>query len=65
MELFETIAKRHSYRGKYKDLPVSDADIRKILTAGIQAPSGYNTQTTTYVVVNDPELKAKIRSKLK
>lgn len=60
MELFEAIAKRHSYRGKYKDLPVSDADIRKILTAGIQAPSGYNTQTTTYVVVTDPALKEQI-----
>ena len=60
MDLFEAIAKRHSYRGRFRDVPVPEEDIRKILTAGIQAPSGYNTQTTSYVVVTDPALKARI-----
>lgn len=60
MDFFETVAKRHSYRGKFKDLPVPEEDIRKILTAGLQAPSGYNTQTTTYIVVTDPQLRAEI-----
>lgn len=60
MELFEAIALRHSYRGAYLDTPVPDADIRRILTAGIQAPSGFNAQTTSYVVVTDPALRAQI-----
>lgn len=60
MELFETIAKRHSYRGTFLDTPVPEADLRRILTAGIQAPSGFNTQTTSYVVVTDPALRDRI-----
>ena len=60
MELFEAIAKRHSYRGPYTDQPVTQEDLNRILTAGIQAPSGYNTQTTSYVVVTDPALRQQI-----
>jgi len=56
MDLFETIVKRHSYRGPYTDQPVPRADLRKIVQAGTQAPSGKNAQTTTFVIVDDADL---------
>jgi len=59
MELFEAIAKRHSYRGKFTDAPVSEEDLCKIVQAGIDAPSGKNEQTTSFVIVDDPEVLAK------
>ena len=57
MDLFEAIAKRYSHRTPFLDKTVPDADIRKILEAGIQAPSGQNCQTTSFVAVTDPELR--------
>ena len=50
MEFFETVAKRYSHRTPFLDQPVPDADVRKIVEAGIQAPSGQNCQTTSFVV---------------
>ena len=61
MELFDTIAKRHSYRGAYADRPVPRDDLRKIVQAGIQAPSGCNAQSTTFVIIDDPALMARLR----
>ena len=42
METFEAIKNRHSYRGKYKPVPVPREDLTKILEAGMAAPSGCN-----------------------
>ncbi len=56
MELFEAIRRRHSYRGPMKDQPVPREDLLRIVQAGIQAPSGYNAQTTTFVIVDEPEI---------
>ena len=56
MELFEAIGKRHSYRGPFTDAPVPEEDLRRIVQAGIQAPSGKNEQTTSFVILNDPAL---------
>ncbi len=53
MDLFEAIARRHSYRGLMADQPVPRDDLVRIVQAGIQAPSGYNAQTTRFVVVDD------------
>lgn len=61
MDVFEAIAKRHSYRGPFKDQPISREDLRRIVRAGIQAPSGGNRQTTTFVIADDPDLVAAIR----
>ncbi len=60
MDLFEAIRRRHSYRGPMEDRPVPRADLERIVQAGIQAPSGYNAQTTTFVIVDDPGLMAQI-----
>jgi len=62
MEFFETVNSRHSYRGPYTDAPVPDADLVKIVEAGIKAPSAANWQTTSFVIVNDPEVLNKIRA---
>ncbi|HQH27668.1 MAG TPA: nitroreductase family protein [Oligoflexia bacterium] len=60
MEVFEVIAKRHSYRGPYLDRNIPREDLRLIVQAGIQAPSGTNAQTTEFVIVDDAELVAQI-----
>ncbi len=60
MELFESIAQRHSYRDAFTAAPVPRADLERILQAGLRAPSGYNAQTTTFVAVDDPALLAQL-----
>lgn len=62
MDLFEAITKRHSYRGAFEDKPVPREDLRRIVQAGIQAPSGINLQTTSFVIVDDAELVAQIHA---
>lgn len=60
MDVFEAIQKRHSYRGEYEDRPVPREDLQKIVQAGIQAPSGLNFQTTSFVIVDDEDLVAQV-----
>ena len=60
MECFEALNGRHSYRGAFTDAPVPDADLFKIVQAGIKAPSAANWQTTSFVIVNQPHLLEQI-----
>ncbi|MBQ0104471.1 MAG: nitroreductase family protein [Armatimonadetes bacterium] len=60
METFEAIKKRLSYRGQYKNIPVSREDLKKIMECGLDAPSGCNKQTTSLICVDDPEMLDKI-----
>ncbi len=60
MELFETIAKRYSYRDRFTDAPVPREDLERIVQAGIQAPSAKNEQVATFVIVDDPALLGQI-----
>ncbi len=60
MDVFQAIAERHSYRGRFLTDPVPPDDLRRIVEAGLMAPSGKNMQTTTFVIVNDPERVCKI-----
>ena len=62
MELFEAVNGRHSYRGFYTGAPVPEADLAKIVEAGISAPSAVNWQTTSFVIVNEPEILSRIAS---
>src|SRR5262249_13700496 len=41
--------------------PVKDADLKQILEAGLEAPSGYNIQPWRFVVVRDPQQKKALR----
>lgn len=59
MRLWEAIERRHSYRGKYQAAPVPREHLRRIMEAGLAAPSGCNKQTTSLIAVDDPaQLKA-------
>ncbi len=60
MEFFETIKKRHTYRGKFKDTEIPTEDLNEILDAGIKAPSGLNSQSTSFLVLTDKNARAKI-----
>lgn len=60
MELFEAIEKRFSYRASYTDAPVPREDLLKIAEAGRLAPTGKNAQTCSFVLIDDPEILAKL-----
>ena len=61
MDLFTAIEKRHSYRGEFRPDAVPEEHLRRIVQAGIAAPSGCNAQTTFFLVVTDPRLMEKLR----
>ncbi|MDE6580882.1 MAG: nitroreductase family protein [Ruminiclostridium sp.] len=62
MDALDVIKNRSSYRGRYKDIPVSKEDLLKILEAGVLAPSGCNKQTTSFIAVDDMKLLSEIKS---
>ena len=41
--------------------PVPDTDLKKILSAGLSAPSAYNLQPWRFIVVRDPAQRARLR----
>jgi len=55
----DVIKNRRSIR-KFKDKPIDDDTIRKIIEMGTWAPSGLNNQPWKFVIIKDKELKAKI-----
>lgn len=59
MDTIQVIMDRRSVR-KYEKAPVKDEDLRTILEAGRQAPSGGNRQPWEFVVVTDDDLKQKV-----
>lgn len=59
METREAILRRRSIR-KYKDIPISDEDLRDIMECGMYAPSASNLQPWHFVVVRSPEKKRKV-----
>ncbi len=58
MDLFDAIRGRFSYRGLFAKTPVPREDLKKIVDAGLMAPSGCNMQTTHVVAIDDPALVA-------
>ncbi len=60
MDVFEAIARRYSYRGPFTDAKIPRDDLRKIVQAGIQAPSACNEQVVSFVIVDDPALLRRI-----
>ena len=56
MDVMTAILERTSYRGRYEAVPVPEADLKRILEAGLAAPSGCNKQTVSLIAVNDAEL---------
>ena len=62
MDLFDAINNRYCYRDSFMPQHISRVDLKKIVEAGLKAPSGKNEQTTEFVIVDDPELLAEIGS---
>jgi nitroreductase len=56
VDLFEAIAKRHTYRGAFKPDLIPREHLGRIVDAGIRAPSGTNAQSTSFVIIDDPAL---------
>jgi len=42
--------------------PIPDADLKRILEAGLRAPSGYNLQPWRFIVVRSPDQLRRLRS---
>ena len=55
MDALKTINERASYRGMFEKTPVPREILIKIMEAGLAAPSGCNTQTTSLVGLDDAE----------
>jgi nitroreductase len=58
--LSQAIAQRRA-TPSFDGSPIPDADLKKVLDAGLQAPSGYNMQPWRFVVVRMPEQKRRLR----
>ena len=56
-----TLLKRRSIR-KYKSDQISDDDLKLILDTGLYAPNGGNLQYTRFIVVQNPEVLARINT---
>jgi nitroreductase len=59
MDALDAIRHRRSVR-RYTDRPVSDEDIARILRLALLAPTGHNAQAWSFVVVRDPDRRAKL-----
>lgn len=62
MDVFKTIEKRRSYRGKYMADAVPREHLQMIMEAGLAAPSGCNKQTTSLIAVDDAQLLARLHA---
>lgn len=61
MDLFEAIEKRFCYRKDMDQTEPPLEDLKKIVQAGLDAPSGVNAQTTGFIIIRDPEVVKAIR----
>ncbi len=59
--LSQAIAERRS-TPSFDGAPIPPADMKKIVQAGLAAPSGYNMQPWRFIVVQSPEQKKKLRA---
>lgn len=58
MTLGETMFTQRAIR-RFRPEPIPDADLEDILQAAIRAPNGGNTQPWHFLVIRDPDLRAK------
>ena len=62
MNKIERKLNRRRYRGRYENTPVPREDLKKIMEAGLAAPSGCNKQTTSLIAIDDPALLERLRA---
>ena len=58
-QMMEALRARRSYR-KFKDEPIPREALEQVVEAARLAPSAHNTQTTSFVVVEDPEMLKRV-----
>ncbi len=56
MDFFEVVEKRNSYRGEFVPCDMPEEHIKKIVNAGIAAPTGMRIRTTSYIVIQSKEV---------
>src|SRR6476619_293866 len=57
---FSQAIKERRATPSFEDVPIHNADLEKIIRAGLEAPSGYTTQPWRFVVVREVEQKKKL-----
>lgn len=57
-----SIMKRRSIR-RFKDTPITDQQLEKILRAGMAAPTSENDQEWVFIIVNDKDSRKRIMDK--
>ncbi len=62
MNVLEAIYQRRSIKHYDADHRLTEAEERKLFEAMIQAPTSFNIQHWRFVILRDPELRAKIRT---
>jgi nitroreductase len=66
MDVFEAIYKRTTTR-KFKNQPISEETLFKLLKAGTMAPNAFNREPWEFIIINDPQLRStlvKMREKI-
>ena len=63
MEFYDVISKRRTMRD-FLDTPIEEEVIRRILSAGLKAPSNDHMRSWEFVVITDKEVIAKILKKI-
>lgn len=61
MELMKAIKERRSIRSYDASKPITDEDLKTVLTAAMYAPSAMNKQPWDFVVIRDEQLLEQIR----
>jgi len=64
MDAIKALTERYSYRGMYEKTPVPREILKQIMEAGLDAPSGCNTQTTSLIGLDDAELIRSVTKEL-
>lgn len=64
MDVIDAVYKRRSIKQFDPDHEMTKDEENKLLEAMIQAPTSFNIQHWRFVILRDPELRAKIRSEL-
>jgi len=65
MNTLDAVKNRYSFRGTYKNTTIPREDLKKILEAGLAAPSGRNKQTTSLIAIDDPDLVKSVSGMVK
>ena len=58
-QMMEALRARRSYR-KFKDEPIPHETLEQVVEAARLAPSAHNTQTTSFIVVENPEMRKRV-----